>query len=53
MEGAARPEHGLGAVLMEKKRDVDRATLSFERLRSAALSPEQSLALIRRTAEQI
>ncbi|WP_214405306.1 DUF5753 domain-containing protein [Pseudonocardia lacus] len=46
-------EHGLGALLMEKKRDVDRATLSFERLRSAALSPEQSLALIRRAAEQL
>ena len=46
-------EHALGALFMEKRRDVQRATLVFDRLRSAALSPEQSLALIRRAADQI
>jgi len=37
----------------KKEREVERAKLSFERLRSDALSPELSLALIRRTADQI
>ena len=46
-------EHALGSLLVEKEREVERAKLSFERLRSDALSPELSLALIRRTADQI
>jgi Domain of unknown function (DUF5753)/Helix-turn-helix domain len=46
-------DHALGSLLLQKDRDVERARLSFDRLRSAALSPEQSLELIRRTADQI
>jgi hypothetical protein len=46
-------EHALGSLLLQKDRDVERARLSFDRLRSDALSPEQSLALIRRTADHI
>jgi hypothetical protein len=46
-------DHALGSLLMQKKRDVERARLSFDRLRSDALSPEESVELIRRTADQI
>lgn len=45
-------EHALGALNMEKEADVARARLVFDRLRSDALSPDDSLALIRRVAEQ-
>ncbi|MGH3613608.1 MAG: helix-turn-helix domain-containing protein [Pseudonocardia sp.] len=45
-------EHALGALFLEKDADVSRARLSFDRLRSDALSPAESLALIRRVAEQ-
>ena len=46
-------EHSLGSVIFQKEHDVRRARLSFQQLRSAALSPEQSLELIRRAADQI
>jgi hypothetical protein len=45
-------EHALGSTISEKELEVARATLSFDRLRSDALSPEDSLALIRRVAER-
>jgi len=45
-------EHALGATQTEKESEVARATLTFDRLRSDALSPDQSLTLIRRAAER-
>jgi transcriptional regulator with XRE-family HTH domain len=45
-------EHQLGATQSEKETDVFRATLRFDRLRSDALSPDDSVALIRRAAER-
>ena len=45
-------EHALGALHLEKEADVARARLAFDRLRSDALSPDDSLALIRRVAER-
>ena len=36
-------EHTLGALLIEKEADVQRATTAFDRLRSDALSPADSL----------
>jgi len=45
-------EHALGALLMDEENDVARARLSFDRLRSDALSPAESLALIQRVAEK-
>ncbi|MCO1658268.1 helix-turn-helix domain-containing protein [Pseudonocardia humida] len=45
-------EHTLGALLMEKKADVHRARLLFDKLRSDALSPADSVDLIRQLAEQ-
>jgi hypothetical protein len=45
-------EHGLGGLTLEKEADVHRARLAFDRLRSDALDPADSLALIRRVAEQ-
>jgi transcriptional regulator with XRE-family HTH domain len=45
-------EHALGALTVEKEADVDRARLMFDRLRSDALSPDDSLALIRQVAER-
>lgn len=45
-------EHALGALLMDEENDVARARLSFDRLRSDALSPTDSLALIRQIAKQ-
>jgi transcriptional regulator with XRE-family HTH domain len=46
-------EHGLGALKLEKEADVHRARLAFDRLRSDALDPADSVALIRRAAEKI
>jgi transcriptional regulator with XRE-family HTH domain len=46
-------EHTVGALQLEKVADVDRARLVFDRLRSAALDPEQSLARIREAAAQV
>ncbi len=43
-------EHALGAMRMEKEADVVRARLMLGRLRSDALSPADSLALIRQVA---
>ena len=43
-------EHSLGNVMLEREADVDRAKLAFERVRSDALDPAASLALVRRLA---
>lgn len=45
-------EHALGALHMEKAPDVARARLCFDRLRSDALSPADSLALIQEVADR-
>jgi transcriptional regulator with XRE-family HTH domain len=45
-------EHAVGAVQSEKSTEVGTATLLFDRLRSDALSPDDSIALIRRMAER-
>jgi transcriptional regulator with XRE-family HTH domain len=45
-------EHTLGALLLEKEADVLRARLLFDRLRSVALSPADSVDLIKRLAER-
>jgi transcriptional regulator with XRE-family HTH domain len=45
-------EHSMGSTHSEKEGEVARATLKFDRLRSDALSPEDSIALIRRVAER-
>lgn len=45
-------EHSLGAVFLDKESDVTRARLTFDRLRSTALSTLDSAALIRRIAEE-
>ena len=45
-------EHAIGALLIEKEADVALARLKFDRLRSAAHSPSDSLALIRGAAER-
>lgn len=45
-------EHSLGALLIEKADAVKRARLLFDRLRSGALSPADSLALIKQLAER-
>ena len=45
-------EHPLGAVHLEKEDDVARATLMFDHLRSEALSPADSVALIEQVAAQ-
>ncbi|MBA2308151.1 MAG: helix-turn-helix domain-containing protein [Pseudonocardiales bacterium] len=44
-------EHPMGAVHLQKEADVARATLVFDGLRSDALSPTDSGALIRRLVE--
>jgi hypothetical protein len=46
-------EHSVGAVLMDKKADVSRAKLLFDRLRSDALGPGNSVDLIKQLAERI
>lgn len=45
-------EHALGTLQLEKEADVDRARLAFDRLRSDALSPADSLALVRQVADR-
>jgi hypothetical protein len=45
-------EHPMGAVQLEKEADVARARLVFDRLRSDALSPAESVALAERLVEQ-
>jgi transcriptional regulator with XRE-family HTH domain len=45
-------EHTLGALLVEKKAEVQRARLLFDRLRSDALSPADSVDLIRQLADR-
>jgi len=46
-------EHPMGSIHIEKAEDVARGRLVFDRLRSRALSPEESAALIERVAMQI
>jgi transcriptional regulator with XRE-family HTH domain len=46
-------EHALGAVQLEKEEDVALARLKFDQLRSLALDPAASQALIERAAGQI
>ncbi len=45
-------EHSLGALLVEKKAEVRRARLLFDRLRSDALSPADSADLITQLADR-
>jgi transcriptional regulator with XRE-family HTH domain len=45
-------EHPMGSVQLEKEADVATATMVFDRLRSLALSPADSVALVREVAEQ-
>jgi hypothetical protein len=46
-------EHPMGAVHIEKEQDVAGARLAFERVRSAALSPADSIRLIERVAAEM
>ncbi len=46
-------EHPMGSVHMDKEGDVAWATLTFERLRSLAMSPIASAGLIKQVAEQM
>lgn len=46
-------EHPLGAVHVEKETEVERAKLVFNHLRSKALSPADSIALIKEVAAQL
>jgi transcriptional regulator with XRE-family HTH domain len=46
-------EHALGAVQLEQEADVARARLTFDQLRSLALAPAESQALIERAAGKI
>jgi transcriptional regulator with XRE-family HTH domain len=46
-------EHSMGSVHIEKAEDVARGRLVFDRLRSLALGPEESAALIERVAMQM
>lgn len=41
-------EHHLGSVLLDKAEEAARARLAFERIAAAALTPDESLALVRR-----
>ncbi|OLT02989.1 hypothetical protein BJF90_27670 [Pseudonocardia sp. CNS-004] len=45
-------EHPVGAVHISKKSEVAMATLTFDRLRSLALDPDESVALIQRVAAE-
>jgi hypothetical protein len=46
-------EHPMGAVHIEKDQDVATARLVFDRVRSAALSPADSVALVERVAAEM
>jgi transcriptional regulator with XRE-family HTH domain len=46
-------EHTLGSLRLEKETDVGRARLVIDRLRSAALDPEESVARIREAATRL
>lgn len=46
-------EHSLGAVQLEKEEDVALARLKFDQLRSLALDPDASQALIERATRQV
>ena len=46
-------EHPMGGVHIEKEEDVARARLVFDHLRSAALSPADSVALVERVLAQL
>jgi hypothetical protein len=46
-------EHAAGSVHIEDDADVRACNLRFDRLRSLALSPDDSLALIRRMADEL
>lgn len=46
-------EHSLGVAFLDKESDVARATLVVDRLRSAALCPAHSVALIRRILDEL
>jgi hypothetical protein len=48
----AYAEHPLGAVHTDRESTVAKAKLRFDRLRTDALSPDDSVALIRRAAER-
>jgi hypothetical protein len=45
-------EHPVGSVQLEREDDLARATMVFDQLRSLALSPADSVALVRRVAGQ-
>jgi transcriptional regulator with XRE-family HTH domain len=45
-------EHPVGAIQLEKAEEVAQATLVFDQLRSLALSPADSVELLRRAAER-
>jgi transcriptional regulator with XRE-family HTH domain len=45
-------EHSMGSIQLEKEADIATATMVFDRLRSLALSPADSVALVREVAEQ-
>jgi hypothetical protein len=46
-------EHPMGSIHIEKAEDVARGRLVFDQLRSLALSPDESVALIERVAMQM
>jgi hypothetical protein len=46
-------EHAVGAIQLEKDADVSRARMVFDRLRSAALDPDESVARLREAAAQL
>jgi hypothetical protein len=46
----AHVEHTIGALMLDKAAEVDRARVAFKRVLSDALDPAESLALIRRLA---
>ncbi len=51
--GVGYVEHAFGSLLIEKESDVTAGRALFDRLRSAALSPTDPVALISRLAERI
>lgn len=46
-------EHSMGGLRVEKPEEVHRASLVFDQLRSAALSPDESMRLIKRIAAEL